>query len=167
LSGMYRPILNAPPPGRTPKPTPTPPPAPTTPGNISVGTLSAERLRVEDGVAAATGVRLEALRYERPGVRIDMERASVPRASVVVPDLSYVQIPELDLAGASLRIDFDALGPSSGASDKVRVTANPMTMLEALHGSASLTVASRGTPLPLLTDPRDITPVPEFGSTTG
>ncbi|WP_328738271.1 hypothetical protein OHA91_00630 [Streptomyces erythrochromogenes] len=164
---MYWPILNAPPPGRTPKPTPTPPPAPTTPGNISVGTLSAERLRVEDGVAAATGVRLEALRYERPGVRIDMERASVPRASVVVPDLSYVQIPELDLAGASLRIDFDALGPSSGASDKVRVTANPMTMLEALHGSASLTVASRGTPLPLLTDPRDITPVPEFGSTTG
>ncbi|MFD9452432.1 hypothetical protein ACFWBC_04970 [Streptomyces sp. NPDC059985] len=123
---------------------------------IRLKKLGAEHLRVAEGVGTVTGLSAERLVYEQPGVRIDVEHASVPKAGLVT-DLSYVQIPALDLAGAGLRIDFDALGPSSGAPGKANVSPEPMTLLDSLHGFVSLNILLRGQQPLAGYDRRDIT----------
>ncbi|MET8668168.1 hypothetical protein ABZV87_28010 [Streptomyces tendae] len=123
---------------------------------ISVGQLRAEHLHIGEGTAKVTGLAADKLVYQQPGVRVDVEHADVPTVGLAT-DLSYVQIPELDLAGSGLRIDFDALGPSSpGAHETVHVAPEPVRLLDSLHGKVELLLVLRGKPLPLH-DPRDIT----------
>ncbi|MYS75424.1 hypothetical protein GTY88_34165, partial [Streptomyces sp. SID5926] len=123
---------------------------------ISVGQLRAEHLHIGEGTAKVTGLAADKLVYQQPGVRVDVEHADVPTVGLAT-DLSYVQIPELDLAGSGLRIDFDALGPSApGAHETVHVAPEPARLLDSLHGKVELLLVLRGKPLPLH-DTRDIT----------
>ncbi|MFC9053297.1 hypothetical protein [Streptomyces anthocyanicus] len=123
---------------------------------VGVGQLRAEHLHIGEGTAKVTGLAADKLVYQQPGVRVDVEHADVPTVGLAT-DLSYVQIPELDLAGSGLRIDFDALGPSSpGAHETVHVAPEPARLLDSLHGKVELLLVLRGKPLPLH-DPRDIT----------
>lgn len=124
---------------------------------VGIDMVGAGHLHAEDGTVKATGVHAEGLHYERPGVRIDVERASAPDAVLDLGDTQQVRIPDLDLDAARLRVDFQALGPASGAPDNITVTPDPKVLLEDLDGSAQLTTVLRRKPLGNPYDPRDVT----------
>jgi hypothetical protein len=117
---------------------------------------------VKGGAVTVKGGHLDSLRYEQPGVLVEVPKISTPRD--VTAGATGGTIPELAIDNAHIRIDLDALRSGGGAGAAAAGKGPPLLdqttlakLLDSLQGDIALQVLMRVPDLPAGLDPRDLT----------
>jgi hypothetical protein len=123
--------------------------------------LGAESVHIADGKTEVTGAHLDNLRYEQPGVVVEIPKISAP--GVIEVWKSTGRIPTLQIDNAKIHLGFGLLAASgsggSGGGAAPDFVLGPGTlagMLDSLQGDLSMNVLVKVVDLPAWLDNRDL-----------